>query len=370
MTTVRDIVEAVDRLAPWRLAEAWDNVGLLLGDSGAEVRRVLLALDVTEAVCGEAEAVGAEVVLAHHPLIFQPVGRLTAETREGRLALRLARAGRAVIAAHTNLDSAEGGLCDLLARMVGLAETEPLQPAPASPRHKVVVYAPEEALEAVAEAAFAAGAGRLGPYTEVAFESTGTGRFRPGPGATPAAGEAGRTNRIPERRLETLVPEPRLGAVLAAVRRAHPYEEPAIDCYPLHEAPAATGLGRVGTLKPSRTLAETADNLKQALGSESIRLAGDPAATVERAGILTGSGGGMARALRRAGCQAYVTGEMKYHDLSALAADGIGVILGGHWRTEHAALAAWAPRLAEAAGAEVVLSERERDPAAWHYSGR
>ncbi|MEA3367836.1 MAG: Nif3-like dinuclear metal center hexameric protein [Planctomycetota bacterium] len=376
MTTVRDILAAVDRLAPFHLAEAWDNVGLLLGDPDAEVRRVLLAVDVTDAVCAEAEEVAAEVVLAHHPLIFEPVGRLTADTPQGRLALRLAGQGRAVIAAHTNLDSAPGGLCDILAEMIGLTGTEPLEAGPAPRRYKVVLYVPEDALEAVADAAFDAGAGQVGRYTEVAFETVGTGRFRPGQGAHPAKGNVGRTNRIAERRLETVVPEARLGAVLAAACRAHPYEEPVIDCYRLHEAsvPAppgqgghgpTAGLGRVGPIKGSRTLGDLADKTREALGCESVRLAGDPAAPIERAAVLTGSGGGMAQALRRAGAQALVTGEMKYHDLSDLAAAGIGVILGGHWRTERVTLAAWAPRLAEAARAEVRMSERERDPTTW-----
>ena len=376
MTTVRDILAAVDRLAPLALAEAWDNVGLLLGDPEAEVRRVLVALDVTEAVCAEAEQVAAEVVLAHHPLIFQPVARLTAETVQGRLALRLAREGRAVIAAHTNLDSAPGGLSDLLAGMIGLTDTEPLEAGPSPRRYKVVLYAPEDALEAVADAAFGAGAGRVGRYTEVAFETAGTGRFRPGQGAQPAEGEVGRASRIPERRLETVVPEARLGAVLAAIVRAHPYEEPVVDCYRLDEASVPTppgqggrgptaGLGRVGPIKGSRTLGDLADKTREALGCESVRLAGDPAAPIERAAVLTGSGGGMAQALRRAGAQAFVTGEMKYHDLSDLAAAGTGVILGGHWRTERVTLAAWAPRLAEAVDVEVRMSERERDPTVW-----
>ena len=375
MTTVRNILAAVDRLAPFRLAESWDNVGLLLGDAEAEVRRVLVALDVTEAVCDEAEAVEADVVLAHHPLIFQPVDRLTAATVQGRLALRLASAGRSVVAAHTNLDAAAGGLCDCLAEMVGLAETEPLVPAAAPGRYKVVVYAPEDALETVAAAAFAAGAGRVGAYTEVAFESAGTGRFRPGQGARPAEGEVGKVNRVAERRLETVAAEADLGAVLAAVVRAHPYEEPVIDCYRLAEASVGSpagqggetgaGLGRVGPIKHSRTLGDLADKTKEALGCESVRLAGDPAAPIERAAAATGSGGGMAEALRRAGADAYVTGEMKYHEVQALAAAGTGVILGGHWRTERAALAAWTPRLAQAVDAEVALSERERDPTAW-----
>jgi len=374
VTTVRDILAAVDRLAPWRLAESWDNVGLLLGDAGAEVRRVLVALDVTDAVCDEADAVGADVVLAHHPLLFQPVDRLTTATVQGRLALRLAAAGRAVIAAHTNLDSARGGLCDVLADRIGLTDTEPLEPASAPRRYKVVVYAPEAAAETVAEAAFAAGAGRVGAYTEVAFESAGTGRFRPGQGASPAEGEVGKANRVAERRLETVVGEAHLGAVLAAVVRAHPYEEPVVDCYRLDAASVGSppgqggdgppaGLGRVGPINDSRTLGQLADKVKEALGCESVRLAGDPAAPVVRAAVLTGSGGRMAGALRRARAQAFVTGEMKYHDLSELAAAGTGVILGGHWRTERVALAAWTPRLAEAVDVDVVLSDRERDPA-------
>jgi len=367
MTTVRDILAAVDRLAPFRLAESWDNVGLLLGDPAAEVRRVLLCLDVTDAVCAEAEQAGAEVVLAHHPLLFEPVGRLTADSPTGRLALRLAGAGRALIAAHTNLDAAEGGLSDLLADRLGLTDTEPLAPAAATAplRYKVVVFVPEQALEAVARAAFKAGAGRVGDYTETAFVTAGTGRFRPGQGARPAEGDLGRVSRVDEARLETVVPEDRLGAVLAAVCRAHPYEEPVIDCYRLEGPPARAGLGRVGSVKGSRTLADLADTAKEALGCESLRLAGDPAAPIVRAAVLTGSGGGMAGALQKAGCQAYVTGELKYHDLSDLAARGIGVILGGHWRTERAALEAWAPRLAEAVDVEVRLSEAERDPTAW-----
>jgi len=364
VTTVRDIVQAVDRLAPFRLAEPWDNVGLLLGDAAAEVRRVLVALDATDAVLDEADRAAADVLLVHHPPIFQAIDRLTADSPQGRTLLRLAREGRAVIAAHTNLDSAEGGLADLLADRIGLIDTQPLAPARASRRYKVVVYAPEKDLPAVARAGFDAGAGRVGAYTEVGFEAAGTGWFTPGQGASPAEGEVGRANRIAERRLETVVPEDRLAAVVAAMAKAHPYEEPVIDAYALHDPPAGAGLGRVGPINGSRTLADLADKTREALGCESLHLAGDPAAPVVRAAVLTGSGGGMTEALVRAGCQAYVTGELKYHEVQDLAARGIGVILGGHWRTERVPLAAWAPRLAGAVDVEVRMSEMETDPTA------
>jgi len=363
VTTVRDILEAVDRLAPFCLAEPWDNVGLLLGDPAAEVRRMLVALDATEAVCDEAARAAADVLLVHHPPIFQAIDRVTADTPQGRVLLRLAREGRAAIAAHTNLDAAEGGLADLLADRLGLTDTAPLVPGHASRRFKVVVYAPEKDLSAVARAGFEAGAGRVGAYTEVGFEAAGTGWFTPDEGASPAEGEVGRANRLAERRLETVVTEDRLAAVVSAMAKAHPYEEPVIDAYALHDPPAGAGLGRAGPINGSSTLADLADKTKEVLGCKSVHLAGDPAAPVVRAGVMTGSGGGMAEALQRAGCQAYVTGEMKYHDAQDLAARGIGVILGGHWRTERVPLAAWTLRLAEAVDVEVRLSAIETDPA-------
>lgn len=361
-TTVGDIVAAVDRLAPFRLAETWDNVGLVLGDAARPVRRLLVCLDVTEAVCEEAERLRAEAVLAHHPLIFEGVRRLTADTPAGRLAVRLLGQGRAVIAAHTNLDSAQGGLCDILAGMLDLADLVPLQAAPAAKRFKVVVFVPEAHLDAVRAAAFAAGAGHIGRYSECGFAAAGAGTFLPGEGARPAVGEAGRTESVAELRFETVVDAPRLGAVVTAVARAHPYEQPAIDAYALDCPPPGLGIGRVGRPKKSRTLAQLADNLKERAGLRSVGIAGRPECAPERVAVVTGAGGGMAEAVAAAGCQAFVTGELKYHEVLDLTARGIGLVLGGHYATERMPLDAWAPRLAETVDCEVLLSENEADP--------
>jgi len=369
MSTVSDIVAAVDRLAPVRLAEPWDNVGLLMGDAGREARRILVSLDVSERVCEEAERVAADVLLAHHPLIMKGVQRLTNETRAGRLALRLLAKGRAVIAAHTNLDSAEGGLNDILAGLVGLEDLEPLQTAPAPAVYKVVVFVPEEtrlagpgqALEAVRAAAFAAGAGQVGKYAECGFSTAGTGTFLPGEGAEPSIGAVGRRSAAAEHRFEVLVGERRLGAVLAAITRAHPYEEPAMDVYPLRAPPPGVGLGRIGRFREARHLSVFADAVRDVLGIGSIHYAGPPDRAIERVAVCTGGGGGLGDAVAAAACDAYLTGEMGYHQVEDLVARGVAVILGGHYKTERVPLEAWTPRLAHETDVEVLVSESEEE---------
>jgi len=360
MATVADILAAVDRLAPFRLAEEWDNVGLLLGDAAWPVRRVLVSLDVTEAVCEEAERLEADCLLAHHPFMFKDVSRVTAETRPGRLALRLAAGRRAVIAAHTNLDAAQGGLCDLLAERAGLTDIEPLRAEPVERTYKVIVFVPAGDLEAVRLAAFDAGAGRIGAYTECSFAAEGEGTFFAGEGASPAVGAKGERSAVPEHRLEVLAAESRVGAVVAAIGRVHSYETPAIDIYPLKGLPGEAGLGRVGRLKKPKTAGQLADDIKRALGLAGVQVAGERSARVERVAVNTGSGSGLVEAVRAAGCQAYLAGELKYHEAQALAAEGIAVILGGHYETERVPLEDWTPRLAEAVDVEVRLSESER----------
>ena len=383
VTTVADILAAVDRLAPFRLAEEWDTVGLLLGDGARKVRRVLVSLDVTEAVCEEAERTKADCLLAHHPFFFKSLPRVTAEARAGRLALRLAEGRRAVIAAHTNLDAAAGGLNDLLAARAGLEDLEPLRAEPGPARYKVVVIAPEGDLEAVRRAAFEAGAGRIGAYTECSFASPGEGTFFAGEGTKPTVGRRDKRSAVAEHRLEVVVEESHLGAVTAAIGRAASYETPAVDVYPLKAVPGEAGpvvedishyragLGRIGRLKKPKTLARFADEVKRALGLKAIQVAGESERPIRRVAVCTGSGSGLVETVRaaglvrrspqgEAGCDAYLVGELKYHESQALAAEGIGVVLGGHYETERVPLEDWTPRLAKIVDAEVVLSKAER----------
>jgi dinuclear metal center YbgI/SA1388 family protein len=360
VTTVADILAAVDRLAPFALAEAWDNVGLLLGDPDAPVTRLLVALDTSDAVCDEADRLGADCLLTHHPMIFTSVDRLTARTRAGRLALRLASAGRAVVAAHTNLDAAPGGLGDRFAGMLGLRDVVPLAAADHPKPFKVVVFVPESSLEAVRSAAFDADARRIVDYHECRVAVAGTGTFHPGEGATPAVGSTGRRNAVPELRLEFLCPASRLGAVTAAVVRAHPYEEPVVDVYALRPAPASAGIGRVGRLESPKTGAQLADEIRGALGIPAVRLAGPTDVPLERVAVCNGAGGALRGAARAARADAFVTGELKYHEAQELEAVGMTVLVAGHYETERAPLERWLPDLDAVLDVPVTLSESER----------
>jgi putative NIF3 family GTP cyclohydrolase 1 type 2 len=223
--TVADWLDLVHGLYPPADAADWDNVGLQVGDPAAPVERVLVCLDVTGAVIDEAADGPPTLVLAHHPLLFRPLAALTPATASGRTALRAARAGVAVAAAHTNLDVAQdgAGTSDPVATCLGLTDLRPLTTGlREGGRCKLVTFVPPEALDTVVDAMADAGAGVIGEYERCSFRVRGTGSFRPTPAADPYSGEVGEIAAEDEWRVEMEVPRSRAGAVVRALHAAHP----------------------------------------------------------------------------------------------------------------------------------------------------
>lgn len=366
--TVGDWVALVDARYPERDAQSWDRTGLQVGDPAAGVHALLVTLDVTDAVLDEAATSGADLLLAHHPLLFRPLERLTPATASGRLALRAAREGRAVVAAHTNLDVALPGTTDPVVELLGLREVRPLEPlALRDVDVKLVVFTPPESTARVLAAAAAAGAGRIGEYDECSFRAAGTGTFRPSVAANPTIGERELRNEVREERLEVLVPRRRLAGVAEAVRAAHPYEEVALDCYPLLEQPHGRGTGRVGELPGVVPLREVADRLATGLPSPHLRVVGDLERPVARVAACGGAGEGYIAAAVAAGADVYVTGDLRHHPALDAATLGLALIDAGHYGTEAAALPAFAlelRRLAAERGlvAAVLASEERTEP--------
>jgi len=365
---VADVARAVESMAPPELAEEWDNVGLLVGDAAAAVRKLLVCTDLTEAVLAEALAARAQMVVAHHPVIFKSIRRVTAS--EAPVVYKALRRGLAVYAAHTNLDAAPGGPSDVLADVLHLTDRRPLEAIARRDQCKVTVFLPPSELSTVAGAAFAAGAGRIGRYRDCGFFCHGLGSYCGGEGTHPTIGEPGRPEIVEELRLEVLCPRPKAAAVREAIRAAHSYEEPAIDTYVLEDSPAGCGWGRVGTLRRPVTVQTLIRRLKRATGARKVQLAapsqkgGDGRGMlVTTAACFSGSGGGYYRKALAQGAMLYVTGEMGHHDALDAVAHGMAVICLGHGHSERIAMARLAERLGERLPRlKVVVSKRDRDP--------
>jgi dinuclear metal center YbgI/SA1388 family protein len=366
MLTIANVVEFLERFAPLDLAADWDNVGLLLGDRAARVRRILTCLTVTPDVAEEAVEAKVQLIVTHHPILFRPVKRLTASHPEGRLLLDLVRARVAVYSPHTAFDNTAGGINELLARRLGLAEVAPLRRREGARQCKLVVFVPEADLVRVSDAMFAAGAGHIGQYSECSFRLAGTGTFFGSDASNPTVGRKGRREEVGEWRLEAVCPENAVERVVAAVRRSHSYEEPAYDVYPLRPAPSPVGEGRIGRLAQARPLREFAQAVKEGLGAAMVQTVGDPAEPVERVAVVCGAGGELLRAALRSQADVLLTGELRFHDYLAARAEGLALCLPGHYATERCGVEELAGRLQENwPDVEIWASRRERDPVTW-----
>lgn len=360
--TVRDIKGWMERLAPIHLAEEWDAVGLQIGDPTAKVKRAITALTLTLDVVDQATAFDAQIVVAHHPLIFRPLRSIEPQTRIGSIITSLIRNGIALYVAHTNLDAAPGGVNDGLASRLGLVDVAPLVPAAPRPRYKLVTFVPVEHEAQVRDAMAQAGAGVIGNYSHCAFSSRGWGSFKPLEGANPYIGRVGDIERVEEVRLEMVVDEECKDAVIGALRQAHPYEEVAYDLYPIEGGPPVAGIGRIGRLSQPMQLEDFVAHVVRSLDLDDVRLAGARKKLVQRVAVVGGSGGSfIARAIRM-GADAFITGDVDYHDADDARHGGLLVIDAGHFGTEkHVPHDLKAYLEAEAIQRGVLLSVRPAD---------
>jgi len=355
---VRDVGRVVDTLAPFDLAEPWDHVGLQVGSPNAPVTGVLVALEADAAALSAARRQGCSLVLAHHPLLFAPLERLTDGSVAGALALRAARDDTAVLVAHTNLDKARGGFGDVFAAMLGLEDVRPLAPA-AIDWCKLVGFVPEDDVAAVRAAVFAVGGGRIGAYEHCSFATAGVGTFYGGEGTRPVAGEAGRDEAVRELRVEIAFPRRLRRAVIDAYVAAHPYEEPAFDVYPVEDEVASLGLGRVGDLDRPQVLSQFAADLAAGLHLPAVRVSAGPERELRRVACVPGSGASLIEAAA-ASADVLVTGDVKYHEARHACELGLGLIDAPHEVVEDAVLARWAETLADALARDGVRVEVHR----------
>lgn len=330
---VRDVCAAVEKWAPVGWQYEWDRSGLALGHPDDDVSKVLVCLTVTRDAFKAAVRAKANLIISHHPLIWDAFRSLRSDDPVARLCLDIAESRIACYSAHTNLDLAPGGVNDVLAEQLGLHETAPLIVPPQAALVKLAAFVPESHLAPVRDAVSKAGAGVIGEYTHCSFSAPGTGTFLPSEKAQPFSGKRHVVNEEPEQRFEILVPKAKLPVVLTALFGAHPYEEVAYDVYPLENKDTSISLGLRGILEKSQGLREFALAVRKALDISHVRMVGKPKQKVKRVAVLGGSGGGMIDEIPD-DVDVYVTGDVKYHDALSAQERGIAVIDAGHHGTE------------------------------------
>lgn len=363
MPTVRELSQFLQDLAPLSLAEDWDNVGLLLGEDATEVTRLLTCLTLTPDVAEEAVQVGARLVVTHHPVLFKPVKKLNASTSEGRMLLKLLRHGIAVYSPHTAYDNAPTGINQQLAELFELSDIAPLRPRVHEDEFMLVVIVPESHLDPVRRAMWDAGCGRIGDYRNCSFSLHGQGTFFGSDESHPTIGHAGQMEYVNEMRVEVVCPARCLDRAIAEMRKVHPYEEPAIGVYPLKLLPRDSGAGRFGTLPHPMSLGELNRLVAERLHQAHVPFVGDLSQRIERLGIACGAAAEFLRDAERAGCQALLTGEARFHSCLEARDGGMAMLLPGHYATERPAMEELARRLAaHFPGLIATASDKERDP--------
>ena len=333
--SLNEIITALEAEVNPGLQESWDNTGWqVCAESKDDVcTGVLICVDVTDAVISEAIARGYNLIVSHHPLIFRPLKRLTGTTPAERMAIKLIKSGISVYSAHTSLDNASKGVAYYRAEAVGLTKICPLAPR-RDVLYKVAVYVPEKDADTVRDAMHHAGAGHIGRYDRCGFTIKGEGTFRPLQGSNPHIGQQDETTVVSEMKIEAVVPAHLRSKVESAIRKAHPYEEPAIDIYHIEAADTSTGLGAVGNLPQPLSAARLIERIKEVYGSPVVRTTPhDDSMTVSRVALCGGSGGEFIPAAIGAGAQVYVTSDVRYHDFVDYR-ERILVVDTGHYESE------------------------------------
>lgn len=327
---VKQLVNAVDQFAPFRLAYDWDNVGLQVGNPEAEVKRVLVALEVNRRVIEFAQDNQCDVIISHHPLIFKALKSVKTGTETTNLISLLIKSDIALIAAHTNLDRVKNGTNGALAELIELRDPEILEPVCYRTNYNLVVFVPRDYTPKIIEAMHRGGGAVIGNYTHCTFRSSGTGTFRPVEGADPFTGDIGQLTEAAEDRLECIVSMENVSRVVTEIKQAHPYEEVAYNVYPLYDAETNYGLGLVGTIPSKTTLRQFAQNVRAACDAPFAHFAGDSSMPVKKVAIVSGSAGSVATSIRKETADVIVTGELSYHITMECIANGVGVIALGH----------------------------------------
>ena len=359
--TIADLTKYLEDWAPPGAAWEKDNVGLQVGSGGQKIKNIMLCLELNEQVIKQAIQKKCNFIFTHHPLIFQPLKRLDIQNdSKAKLIHQLIKNNITLYSAHTNLDFTKDGVSFQLAKALKLNDIRFLDNEEAN-QFKVAVFVPSDNLGKVSEAVFNAGAGIIGEYENCSFRLKGQGTFKGSAKTNPAVGRKNNLEIVDEVRLEFLVNSWNLRKVIPALLKAHPYEEPAYDIYPLKNKNVNYGYGAIGEFAKPLSIKEFFTYIKRNLNLHSFRYCEGSSQTIKNVAVCGGSGSDLIGQAIAHKADAFITADIKYHPFQD-AAGKILLIDAGHYETEIVVLGAVQDKLVK------FLSD-EREIKVFKYSG-
>lgn len=309
---IRNILSILDEMAPLAYAEDFDNVGLLVGDADTEATGILVCHDAPESVIDEAISKKCNLVVCFHPILFSGLKKITGANYVERSILKAIKNDIAIYAVHTALDNHKNGVNKIFCDALGLVNTKILVPKKDFIR-KLVTFAPTANADSVRKALFDAGAGKIGNYENCSFNSNGFGTYQGNEDSNPQVGQKHEFVSADETKIEVTFEKYLQSKILKALFTSHPYEEVAYEIYELKNEHQNIGLGMIGELETARTEREFLQLVSDAMQAEGIRHSEYRNKNVKKIAVLGGSGSFAISAAKRAGADAFVTSDLKYH---------------------------------------------------------
>ncbi|PZX61301.1 dinuclear metal center YbgI/SA1388 family protein [Algoriphagus ratkowskyi] len=329
---ISDVISYLEQIAPPSYQESYDNATLITGDRDSDVTGIVCSLDCIESTIEEAIALGANMIVAHHPIVFKGLKSLTGKNYVERTIIKAIKNDIAIYAIHTNLDHVAQGVNKRISDRLGLLDTKILVPK----KHllsKLVFYVPEAEKDKVLQAVYKAGAGKIGEYADCSFQVNGTGTFTPSAKANPSIGERGKAKELEEVRVEVLVSNYLLSGVLQKMREAHSYEEVAYYVQGLENENQEVGAGMIGTLSEEMDSEEFLDYLKDKMNLDVLKHTAVLPRKIKKVAVCGGAGIFLLGDAKRARADVFVTADVKYHEF--FDADGALILCDiGHYESE------------------------------------
>jgi len=329
---IKDILQAIEKLAPPSYQESYDNSGLICGDAGWNCSGVMISLDALESIVDEAIEKNCNLVVAHHPIVFSGLKSITGKNYIERTLIKAIKNDIAIYAVHTNLDNVHNGVNKVISDKLELQNQQVLDPKKGLLK-KLYTFCPESATAKVKEALFAAGAGHIGNYDACSFTVSGSGSFRGDENTNPSVGKAGELVNEQEDKIEVIFPAHLQRSLIKALIEAHPYEEVAYDVISLDNSYDRIGSGMIGNLPAPMPLMDFLTKVKSTFDCQVIRYTQPHLETIEKVAVCGGSGSFLLNKAIAAGADVFITADYKYHQF--FDADGQIIIADiGHYESE------------------------------------